>query len=328
MSNKIFVIATSGGHMTQALCACSALDDFIIVTNINNLIGTPNKVIVVRSTQFNFFIHLMNFFIGFYLFARFMPKVVISTGGPIFLPFAVLARLFGCKVIFIDTLSRVKELSNTGKMIKKLKLANYFICQWKAMAEKFDCLYLGKCFDILSENSYPKEAEVAVERPLIFVTVGTNVYMFARLFEYIASMPLYQDKRVDWVIQTGPNLISATETNHRMISTLSRQDVENYVQKSALVISHCGIGSINLMLSYRKTVIFIPRLQAFDEFSDDHQLQIADELVSDKFYIVSNQTELPDISYEELAATKIIQTPIDIVNHKFAGEIRNLAEVL
>ncbi|MDR7119378.1 glycosyltransferase [Rheinheimera soli] len=325
MSNKIVVIASAGGHLTQALCACSKLDDFTIITNLNNLVGIPNKVIVVRSTQFNFFVHLLNFFVGFYLFARLMPKVVISTGGPIFLPFAVVARLFGCKVIFIDTLSRVKELSNTGKMIKKLKLAHYFICQWKAMAEKFDCIYLGKCFDILSENAYPKDEEINVERPLIFVTVGTNVYMFARLFEYIAAMPLYKDPRVDWVIQSGPNLIHATAATHRVVSNLSRPDVEDYVQKAALVISHCGIGSINLMLSYRKTVIFIPRLHAQNEFSDDHQLQIAEELVNDKFYIVSNQRDMPDISYEQLAATKIIKTPVDIVNYKFAEEIRKLA---
>lgn len=326
MTNKIIVIASAGGHLTQALCACSKLDDFIIITNINNLAGIPNKVVVVRSTQFNFFVHLMNFFVGLYWFARFMPKVVISTGGPVFLPFAVVARLFGCKVIFIDTLSRVKELSNTGKMIKKLKLADYFICQWKAMAEKFDCLYFGKCFDILSENAYPKEEEIAVERPLIFVTVGTNIYMFARLFEYIVAMPLYKDPRVDWVIQCGPNLIQATETTHKVVSNLSRPDVEDYVQRSALVISHCGIGSINLMLSYRKTVIFIPRLEAHNEFSDDHQLQIAEELINDKFYIVSTETDMPDISYEQLVTTKIIKTPVDIINYKFAEEIRTLAE--
>lgn len=325
MSNKICVIASAGGHLTQALCACSTLDDFMIITNVNHLAGMPNKVVVVRGTQFNFFIHLMNFFIGFYLFARFMPKVVISTGGPIFLPFAVLARLFGCKIIFIDTLSRVKELSNTGRMIKRLKLADYFICQWKAMAEKFDCLYFGKCFDILSENAYPKEQELEIERPLIFVTVGTNVYSFARLFDYIAAMPLYKDPRVDWVIQSGPNSIQAAAPHHRVVSALSRSEVENYVQKAALVISHCGIGSINLMLSYRKTVIFIPRLQAFDEFSDDHQLQIAQELVNDKFYIVSEQSDMPDISYQQLAATTILKNPVDIVNYKFADQIKKLA---
>lgn len=324
MSNKIIVIASAGGHLTQALCACSKLSDFTIITDVNHLAGISNKVVVFKSTQFNFFIHLMNFFLGFFLFIRYMPKVVISTGGPIFLPFAVLARLFGCKVIFIDTLSRVKELSNTGKMIKKLKLATYFICQWKAMAEKFDCIYIGKCFDILSENAYPKEEDVDVGRPLIFVTVGTNVYHFARLFEYIAAMPLYKDPRVDWVIQCGPHLIQATEATHKVVSSLSRREVEDYVQKSALVISHCGIGSINLMLSYRKTVIFIPRLAAFDEFSDDHQLQIASELVNDKFYIVSNETDMPNISYEQLTGTKIIKTPIDIVNYKFAEEIKKL----
>lgn len=65
MTNKIVVIASAGGHLTQALCACSKLDDFMIITNLNNLAGIPNKVVVVRTTQFNFFIHLLNFFVGF-----------------------------------------------------------------------------------------------------------------------------------------------------------------------------------------------------------------------------------------------------------------------
>jgi len=121
-SQSIMVIASSGGHLTQAICATSLIDLDLI---------------------------LVNFFYACRLFIKEKPLAMFSTGGPICLPFALLARLTGTKFVFLDTMSRVTELSNSGKLIKKFGLYDSFLCQWPSVARQYSgAEYHGQAFDL------------------------------------------------------------------------------------------------------------------------------------------------------------------------------------
>ena len=94
--------------------------------------------------------------------------------------------------------------------------------------------------------------------------------------------------------------------------------MENLVRRSALVISHCGIGSLNLMLKYRKRVIFVPRVAVHQEFSDDHQLQIAAEIKNSKMQVVYPLDDFPALSYDQILADNVMSEPVDITNYDLA----------
>ena len=150
-SQSIMVIASSGGHLTQAICATSLIDlDLILVSNKNQLDGDHFKRIhTIADTQHNALIHLLNFFYACRLFIKEKPLAMFSTGGPICLPFALLARLTGTKFVFLDTMSRVTELSNSGKLIKKFGLYDSFLCQWPSVARQYSgAEYHGQAFDL------------------------------------------------------------------------------------------------------------------------------------------------------------------------------------
>ena len=53
------------------------------------------------------------------------------------------------------------------------------------------------------------------------------------------------------------------------------------------------------MLSYQKHVIFVPRVAKYNEFSEEHQLQIANEIGSELFTVTLPDTPMPDIAYED-----------------------------
>jgi UDP-N-acetylglucosamine:LPS N-acetylglucosamine transferase len=62
------------------------------------------------------------------------PDVVITTGS---LPLAIVclsAKLFGAKIIWIDSIANIERFSMSGRMI--LPFADLFLTQWPELAEK------------------------------------------------------------------------------------------------------------------------------------------------------------------------------------------------
>ena len=323
-SKKVLVIASAGGHLTQAICATSACDNISLVSNKKNISNDNIKRIYkIWDTQHNPIIHFINLFFAAYVLLCERPSAVFSTGGPIALPFALLCKIIGLRFVYQDTLSRVTELSNTGKLIRKYKLYSKFYSQWEAIAKANDVEYIGKCFDILGENEYKTEKLKITGKPLILVTVGTNDYPYTRLFEALYKHPLYNNPEVEWLIQAGDNIVSTPPKCGKVVTMISRDEIESVVKKASLVISHCGIGSINLMLSYQKHVYFVPRVEKYGEFSDDHQLQIANEIKSKRMSVIYPDEVFPELTVQGLTEFEILADKVDVVNHKFANAMHN-----
>ena len=152
---SVVVIASSGGHLTQAMCAISTVElELVLVTNKNMLEDSPfERIHTIRDTQHNVLIHALNVFSAARIMLQEKPQAMFSTGGPICLPFALLAKLTGTRFVYLDTMSRVTELSNSGKLIKKFGLFDSFLCQWQETAEKHGAEYHGQAFD-LGDNGY------------------------------------------------------------------------------------------------------------------------------------------------------------------------------
>lgn len=63
------------------------------------------------------------------------PDVIISTGSEIAIPICYLGNFFGKRIIYIESLARVNELSGTGKLI--YPIADLFLVQWEKLAKKY-----------------------------------------------------------------------------------------------------------------------------------------------------------------------------------------------
>lgn len=321
---KVLVVASAGGHLTQAMCATSSCKNIVLVSNKINIKNKRiQKTYKILDTQYNPLVHILNVFYAIYVLLRERPKAVFSTGGPIVLPFALICKVLPIKFVFLDTLSRVVELSNSGKLINKYNLYDKMYSQWSEVAKPNKLEYIGKCFDILGENKIDDDQEYQhqTDRPMILVTIGTSDYLFPRALDFIASMELYNDVRVEWVIQAGDNNVAKKPANGSVVTLVERGEMEKLVSRASLVVSHCGIGSINQILMYKKHVIFIPRLKKFNEFSDDHQLQIANELKNGDFIVVDENSTMLTITYEDLISFKLLKKPIDITNYEMATRI-------
>ena len=322
-NSKVLVVVSAGGHLTQALCATSLLENITLVTTVTLKNDRIKKLYKVIDTQFNPFIHFINMILCIYILIRERPKAVFSTGGPLVLPFALLCKVLPIKYVHLDTLSRVIELSNTVKFLHKYGLYDELFCQWEGIAAQHGIEYIGKSFDLLGADSEDVGKMPASNSVNILVTTGTCTYPFTRLAEMLYAHPLYNHPDVHWTIQTRGNKLEKLPQNCKLIELVSRQEMEELILNSHYVISHCGVGSINLMLSYKKTAVFVPRVAQHGEFSDDHQLQIAKEIKGSRFQVVFPGEQLPDVTFEDLVSVERISAPVDVTNYQLAGEIKS-----
>ncbi len=73
----------------------------------------------------------------------FRPDALLTSGPALAVPFALWARLMGREVIFIETGSRVHQLSLTGRLMRYL--ATLFFVQWPQLQERCPwAIYAGR----------------------------------------------------------------------------------------------------------------------------------------------------------------------------------------
>ena len=100
----------------------------------------PNKVnFLVYGTKdkklaypFKF---IYNVFKSLILYIKIRPKYIVTTGTHTAVPICYIGKLFGTKIIFIETFANSKTKTLSGKMI--YPIANLFIVQWESMLELY-----------------------------------------------------------------------------------------------------------------------------------------------------------------------------------------------
>jgi beta-1,4-N-acetylglucosaminyltransferase len=148
---KVCFLASSGGHLEEIsrLVEIEEKYDNFLVTEKGKFeeLHFGKKVIYVY--QINRKEILFPFkFIGlilkaFKILLKEKPTVLISTGALATVPFCIVGKLLGKRIVYIESFARVDTPSLTGKIIYKLKLANLFVVQWEDMLKYFPEAIVG-----------------------------------------------------------------------------------------------------------------------------------------------------------------------------------------
>lgn len=118
---------------------------------------------------------------------------------------------------------------------------------------------------------------------MIFVILGTQDKQFVRLLKEIEA--LIEDgvitKQV--IVQAGATKYKSKRMElHKMISM---EAFLNYIEKSDYIITHGGVGSILDAMRKNKKIIAVPRLKAYGEHENDHQIQIIEKFTQGNYII-------------------------------------------
>lgn len=76
------------------------------------------------------------------IFLQEKPDIVITTGVLAMIPLCLIAKLFGKKLIYIESFAKVSSPTETGRFL--YKFADRFYVQWKPMLQFYPkAIYLG-----------------------------------------------------------------------------------------------------------------------------------------------------------------------------------------
>jgi len=104
---------------------------------------------------------------------------------------------------------------------------------------------------------------------MIFVSVGTNEARFDRLLRAVAELPGSEDL----VVQHGHST-AFERAGAELVDFVSFERMGELVRGARAVVTHAGVGSVLVSLANGKRPVVVPRLKAFGEAVDDHQLQL------------------------------------------------------
>jgi len=147
---KICLACSAGGHRSQILQlekVYKKYDHFFITYKgpITVILTKNHRVYFITNFRRNFIKVFMTIIQTLFVFFKERPDVVISTGAGITIPMCYLAKIFGKKVIYIESFSRITEPSIAGKIA--YNISDLFIVQWKPLLKHYkNAVYGGTIF--------------------------------------------------------------------------------------------------------------------------------------------------------------------------------------
>ena len=128
---EILYFSSCGGHLVQLLEIAKSLKKYnshFIVNDRTDLdpimIGRTNKITHAERN----FLQLINVFECIFYILKLKPKIIISTGAAPAVWFGIFGRIFGVKIFYVESLSKIFHPTLTGKIM--YRIANKFYIQW------------------------------------------------------------------------------------------------------------------------------------------------------------------------------------------------------
>ena len=165
MEKKIIYISSMGGHLKELLALKKSMKHFksYIVTEktdatsfLKDLQKTKNNkstnncsndndiffeevYYLPYGTKKNIFkyiiIFLMMIFKSIYILLNIRPKAIVTTGTHTAVPICYIGKIFGVKIVYIETFANITTKTLAGKII--YPIADKFIVQWESMKKLY-----------------------------------------------------------------------------------------------------------------------------------------------------------------------------------------------
>jgi UDP-N-acetylglucosamine:LPS N-acetylglucosamine transferase len=117
--NTLFV-SSPGGHLVEAIEIATLLrlqaSTFVVSNNQDLHFANINTVLAPQADR-NIGV-FKQFYFAFFYIAKNKPKLIISTGAGIAVPFFIFSKLFSCKTIYIETPTAIYNPTLTCRILQ------------------------------------------------------------------------------------------------------------------------------------------------------------------------------------------------------------------
>ena len=144
---RVLFISSTGGHLKELLELKSLFnkyDSYFITEKTKSTLSLKNEYgnkvgYLIFGTKDHILTYpfklFANCFISLYYFIKFRPKFIITTGAHTAGPMCCIGKIFGSKIIYIETMANISKKTITGRII--YKFADLFIVQWESMLKLY-----------------------------------------------------------------------------------------------------------------------------------------------------------------------------------------------
>jgi len=137
---KLLLVCNPGGHFSTMMGLkkfWSAHDREWVTfpqSDTRQLVDGETVHWVGKQEAREFLPALTNFARALAILRQSRPDMLVSTGSSLAVPFILAAKLLGVRTLFVESISRVSELSMSGRLI--YNLADEFYVQWPECAQR------------------------------------------------------------------------------------------------------------------------------------------------------------------------------------------------
>lgn len=300
--SKYLFVASTGGHLAQLDRLASSLDwspESLWVT-----FRTPQSESLLAGRRVLWVDYVRSRdLIGTVRAAKRLSHVLrrerfdaaVSTGAAVAVAALPLARLRGIPTMYIESVSRVRGPSLTGRIIAALHAAalrtqhpEWARGRWQPHGSVFGT------YRVVPRNK--------AARPRLFVTLGTiQGYEFHALIDAVLATGLADEHTVWQLGSTRRDGLPGLCVDQLDAASFRRQ-----IENADVVITHAGVGTLLDVLDAGAVAVVVPRRQDRREHIDDHQEQIATLVGRLGVAIVAEATDLTEEHIRRAAGLRAV----------------------
>ena len=147
----VLLVCSTGGHLLQLFALRGAWTDTrnawvtFDKSDARSLLAGEQVVFAYGPTNRSIVNLLKNLLLAARLLRRLRPRVIVTTGAGVAVPFCWIGRLRGARVVYVESLSRITSPSLSYRLIAPVATRLY--CQWPEFAASVRrARYVGSVF--------------------------------------------------------------------------------------------------------------------------------------------------------------------------------------
>lgn len=148
---KLCLVASAGGHLLQMVQLrpfWGAHSRFWVTfdkDDAKSLLEEERVLFAFHPTNRNLINFFRNLILAWSVLGRERPDMVLSTGAGVAVPFLLVGRVLGMKTVYVESVTRIRDLSLSGKLI--YHFVHLFFVQWAELAARYPkSVYGGRVF--------------------------------------------------------------------------------------------------------------------------------------------------------------------------------------
>lgn len=144
---RLLLVCSPGGHLLQMRALRAAWEGprrtwvTLPGADVETLLRGEQVVLAHGPTNRSLGKLLRNVALAWRTVRRERPDAIVSTGAALAVPFFLVGRLHGCRLVYVESLTRTASLSLSGRLV--YPLAHAFFVQWPHATRWRRARYVG-----------------------------------------------------------------------------------------------------------------------------------------------------------------------------------------